>query len=433
MTTRNRPPARSSSGAAAPRLELNLYDEITEWSVRDLVERLQASPTADVTLRINSPGGDVHQGFNLANALRQHAGRKVAIVQGVCASAATFPACACDEIQMHAESSFMVHSPWGGATGNADDLESYAKELRRLTDLMVGLYQRKTGQPEDTIRGWLSTDTWMKPSEAKAAGFCDVILDEPLSASIRRRAARFVARLRNPVRSTMPIPENLRNKLAKHGLTADGANLEEAFRSYLATTEDGPKDRQEMARAIEEMKDEPEDTGTGEHTDEGDGTTGEKKSRVRRNAHSDPAVQKLIDNLTQRANALEAKEQQRAEDEYFASAEEHTSREEAAEYLKLCNNDHAKALALVRKLPPKKGRGLGPWYKDGKPVGGPSNASADGYEATKIVRAGRATYLLHGHGLAQLAKKIAKERSLPLAAAYKAAARERPDLASPTE
>lgn len=236
---------------------IDLYDEISLWSVRGIVAQLRSAPDAPVTLRINSPGGDVQEGFALASALRTHRGRKVAVVEGVCASAATFPACACDELHMHPESLLMIHNPWGGTAGDADDMESYADVLRKMTDLMVGMYQRKTGADEKTVRDWLSRDTWMTPQEAKDAGFCDAIVSSEATPSARANLRRFAAKLKLPPAQRKRITamkDQLRNKLATHGLAEDDGNMMDAYLSYLAETEDGPEDRKAMAAAMEEEK-----------------------------------------------------------------------------------------------------------------------------------------------------------------------------------
>lgn len=178
---------------------IDIYDEISFWGVgaQRIVEQLKAAGTDDIEVHINSPGGDVFEGFAIANALRAYKGRKIAIIDGLCASAATFPAVACDEVVMCEASMFMVHDPWSLAVGSADDMEAQALVLRQLTDLMVGMYTRKTGKDEVQVRAWVSEETWFKPEEAKAAGFCDRIAEQ--TAKIDARVVqRYAAQWRNP-------------------------------------------------------------------------------------------------------------------------------------------------------------------------------------------------------------------------------------------
>ncbi|MFO0578688.1 MAG: Clp protease ClpP [Polyangia bacterium] len=439
---------RRPRSAEEPALQLRLYGEVSDKRVLRLVEQLQAAPDAPVTLFINSPGGVVTEGFALASALRAHRGRKVAIVEGYCASAATFAACACDELHMHPESLLMIHNPWGAATGSAEDLESYAGVLRQMTELSVGLYQRKTGADEQTIRSWMNRETTLTPEQAQAAGFCDRILSAPAPPSAQLRTVRYAARLHLKLPQGSATPRNetmdpaLRAKLAKHGLADDDSNLQSAYNQYLQSTDDGPKERQEMAKAVGPMlEDEPD-----KDLDEETSSTGSGQARgLRKDAHLDPAVQKLVDNLTGQLSsmkkAMEKQEQaarQRAEAEYLAEAEQHTSRDEAKEFLALAGGDIERALKLVRKLPAKNGA-MGRWFAGGSPVNGragagagsgSSSAPAAAAEATREVNGGRV--LLHGYGLAQAAKKIAADRKVPLAEAQRIAAREHPELVART-
>ena len=177
---------------------IDLYDEISfwGWSSERFIRELRAAAGQDLELHLNSPGGDVFEGFAIANALRTHQGKKVAIVDGLCASAATFPAVVCDELVMYNAGMLMVHDPWALAIGGAEDMEAQAEVLRKITDQMVALYTRKTKATEDQVRVWVSAETWFSPREAKAAGFCDRIVDQP--AKIDARAVqRYAARWRN--------------------------------------------------------------------------------------------------------------------------------------------------------------------------------------------------------------------------------------------
>lgn len=443
-------------------LAINLYGEINSWTVRDVVAQLQAAPGAEVTLKINSPGGDVTEGFALANVLRSHAGKKTAIVEGVCASAATFPLCACDIVQMHPESLLMIHSPWGITEGGSEEMESYAAVLDKMASLCVGLYQRKTGATEDQVRGWMKGETWMTPQEAKAAGFCDEILTTGAPPAARASAARYVAQLKITPKTkdkTMAkanatendgipdggaIPEHLRAKLAKHGMGEDPSHEEmmAAYDAYMEETDDGPDGRREMKRCMERMKmaemgdDEPE--AMDDDMDEESSADKSKKmsAKLRQSAGLDPAVAKLVENLTGQVNTMskklgtyEARDAKRAEEAFYAVAEKYTSREDAADYVAKCGGDHDKAMALIKKLPM---RGVyGRLFAGGNPVSGAAPAEAPA-ENTKTLRTGRGqTTTLHGITLAAMAKKKGGKTFAELAAAQVAVARERPDLYQP--
>lgn len=178
---------------------IDLYDEISlwGWDGQRFISELRAAAGKDIELHINSPGGDVFEGFTIANALRAHQGRKVCVIDGLCASAATFPAAVCDEVVMFDAGFVMVHDPWSVAVGSAEDLDAHAQLLRKITDQMVALYMRKTKASEEQVRAWVSAETWFSPKEAKAAGFCDRIADD--RAQIDARAVqRYAARWRNP-------------------------------------------------------------------------------------------------------------------------------------------------------------------------------------------------------------------------------------------
>ena len=186
---------------------IDLYEDIGLFgmSSQRFCELLRRAEGQDIELHINSPGGEVFEGFAIANALKTHKGRKVAIVDGLCASAATFPAMVCDELHMHAQSMLMIHEPWSLALGSADELEGQAELLRNLTDLSVKLYQAKCGASPEAIRSWLSDETWMTPEQAKGLKLCDAVIERPAKVDARAMA-RFVARFKNP-------PAHLRGQL----------------------------------------------------------------------------------------------------------------------------------------------------------------------------------------------------------------------------
>lgn len=437
-------------------LSISLYDDITAALAKEVVMALMANPGADVMLRINSPGGEVTSGYAIANALKSHAGRKVAVIEGLCASAATFPACACDEVQMYPESFFMVHGPWGEVSGGPEAMNTQGDLLGKMADLCAAMYSRKSGASESQVREWMARDTWMTPAEAMAAGFCDKILTDAAPPKARAAAQKYMARLRPPKSKGIPkmamkdgmFPENLAKKLAGYGLGDDMSleMLKAACLAYLAETEDGPMDRKEMMQAMALIEKVEGDTDPGERSDNPvttmkakDGDEDESSSdkgmkmaaKLAKDAHLNPAVQKLVDSLTSkqtkqagRIATLEAEAKAREIADFHAFAKSRVSKEDAEEYLTLSDGNVTMARALVGKHPLK--AAMNRITQGGKPIGA-EDANTTSAEAAPM--SGR--HQLHGYALSKLARAQFKDKPPTfdeLRAAQKSIAKSRPDL-----
>src|SRR5699024_7627111 len=105
-------------------IELVFYSEITDAEAERTVSVLRAAPNADVTVRINSPGGSVAAGLAIYNALRTR--KPTVYIDGVAASIASLIAMAGASIVAAANALIMVHDPWGTLTGNARDFRKTA-------------------------------------------------------------------------------------------------------------------------------------------------------------------------------------------------------------------------------------------------------------------------------------------------------------------
>lgn len=215
-------------------------------------------------------------------------------------------------------------------------------------------------------------------------------------------------------------------KLAKHGLEdqADPEQIKSAMAAYMAETEDSPADRKEMASCMGDLLSKHEDKDDSEEKSVTDEKAMSKK--LRKDAESDPATQKLVAELTGKMGqmskqlaAFEAAEAKRSQAEFYRAAERHTTRKDADEYVSLCDGDLGKALKLIQKLPVK-GAGV-----MGRVQIGGSDASAPA-ETTKIVNGG--SVVLHGFGLSAQAKKVAAERKISIGEAQLAVVRENPSL-----
>jgi ATP-dependent Clp protease protease subunit len=177
--------ARADAAPAALRCEVAddgahvyVYDVIDSYwgaSAASLVSALASAGDKTVHMHINSPGGDVFEARAMAAAIVGYAGKVVAHIDGVAASAATYLALAASEVRMTDGGLFMVHNSWTMAMGNRTELRSTADLLEKIDGTISADYQRKTGKSADEIAALMDAETWMTAQEALDAGFIDAI------------------------------------------------------------------------------------------------------------------------------------------------------------------------------------------------------------------------------------------------------------------
>lgn len=150
-------------------MDLQVFDTIDETTA----QRVKAMVVGQqpVTVHINSPGGGVTDALAIYSILRKHPGHVTAIVDGLCASAATLVALAADEIVMAEHSLLMVHNPWTVASGDADQMRKAADTLDVVSREMAALYTERTGISEEKVVAIMAAETWFNAYEAVEAGF----------------------------------------------------------------------------------------------------------------------------------------------------------------------------------------------------------------------------------------------------------------------
>jgi ATP-dependent protease ClpP protease subunit len=191
--------------------ELMIYDEIGGWgiSARQFASDLQAlGKIGTLTARIHSPGGDVFEGMAIYNMIKGHPAHKVCHIDGLAASMASVIAMAFDEVIMPENAMMMVHKPWGGTLGDADDMRKYADLLDKVESNLVGAYQQKTGLPEAELHTLLAAETWLTGREAVEKGFANT-LTEPLQMAASLTSKRL--------KDFTNMPEALKNLFAPQG------------------------------------------------------------------------------------------------------------------------------------------------------------------------------------------------------------------------
>ena len=172
-------PTNLAVNAAEP--SIYIYDMISaEWGYGALDAVADIAAVGDVpvlNVRISSPGGDVFESRAIMNAIKRFNGKTVAHIDGLCASAATSIALACDEVVISDDSMFMVHNAQGMAFGDKSAMRATADLMETVEMAIVNDYTAKTGKSEDEIKALMQAETWMTPKQALEHGFVDRISD----------------------------------------------------------------------------------------------------------------------------------------------------------------------------------------------------------------------------------------------------------------
>ena len=153
-----------------------LYDEIGGsfgTNAKSMVKQLNAITADEIHLRINSPGGSVFDALAIQNALRSHAARVTAYVDGIAASAASVVAMGADEVVMMPGAQMMIHDASAMHDGNAADMAKMVTFLDRQSDNIAGLYALKGGGDAPEWRTLMRSETWMFDHEAVSLGLAD--------------------------------------------------------------------------------------------------------------------------------------------------------------------------------------------------------------------------------------------------------------------
>jgi ATP-dependent Clp endopeptidase proteolytic subunit ClpP len=194
-------------------------DSITAKKFSDELKALE-STVNEITVRINSPGGDVFDGITIYNRLKQHKAKIIVRIDGLAASIASIIALAGDEVIIGEGALFMIHKPWTFAMGNSDDLDATSSRLIDVEEQLVSIYNKRTGLDRSEIKAMLKAETWMDADQAIEKGFVDRKEDEsiPLAASIFENS-KWITKAPKTFKSETAVihaaKDDLKNKIEK--------------------------------------------------------------------------------------------------------------------------------------------------------------------------------------------------------------------------
>lgn len=147
-------------------------DEITPAMFRDELAKV----SGNLTVWINSPGGDCISASQIYTMLRNHKSKVTVKIDGIAASAASVVAMAGDETLISPTGYLMVHNPMTLASGNKSDMEKAIALLEEIKEGIINAYVRKTGLSRNKISKLMDDETWLNAEKALQLGFVDGIL-----------------------------------------------------------------------------------------------------------------------------------------------------------------------------------------------------------------------------------------------------------------
>lgn len=159
----------------------------------------------EVTLLINSPGGDMTVGTEIYSLLRRYPGRTVALVQGFAASAATLLLQGATVRQAEPGALICIHNPSLVAEGDYRELQGASDSARNAREAVLDIYTQRSGAERSTLGGLMNKDIWISAGQAAEYGLLDEVLawdgpaDEPLA--FMAAAAAPLPRITNKMRA----------------------------------------------------------------------------------------------------------------------------------------------------------------------------------------------------------------------------------------
>jgi ATP-dependent Clp protease, protease subunit len=205
---------------AADNATIDIYDEIGVWGVsaKDFRQTLKDITAKTITVRINSPGGDVFDGIAIHNDLLAHAATVNVEVVGLAASAASIIAMAGDNIAIADNAFLMIHNAWGVAIGDKQAMAEFSAILDQIDAALARTYADRTGIDVKEIVKLMDAETWLSGSDAVDQGFAD-----ELSASAAAKAKFDLSGFKN-------VPRDLPTLSAKAEAPVTPRDLDRSLR-----------------------------------------------------------------------------------------------------------------------------------------------------------------------------------------------------------
>lgn len=164
------------------------------------------SGEGNITVWINSPGGDCVAAAQIYNMLKEYSGDVVVKIDGLAASAASVIAMAGDKVVMSPVAMMMIHNPSTVAFGEKVDMQKAIAMLDEVKESIINAYEIKTGMSRTKLAHMMDAETWMDAHSALDLGFADEIIG---------KVDEDIPQAGNLVFSEATVMNSLMDKIAK--------------------------------------------------------------------------------------------------------------------------------------------------------------------------------------------------------------------------
>ena len=184
-------------------------DDVTPQLFKDEL----MSGSGNITVWINSPGGDCVAAAQIYNMLMDYPADVTVRIDGIAASAASVIAMAGTKVQMSPVSVMMIHNPLTVAMGDSDEMRRAIQLLDEVKESIINAYEIKTGLSRAKLSHLMDGETWMNAKKALELGFCDEILYQPEAEPAPEDSFTFSRRavtnsLLDKLKTRIPKPDN---------------------------------------------------------------------------------------------------------------------------------------------------------------------------------------------------------------------------------
>ena len=153
-------------------------DDVTPQLFKDELN----SGSGDITVWINSPGGDCVAAAQIYNMLMDYKGNVTVKIDGIAASAASVIAMAGTKVLVSPVSMLMIHNPMTVAFGDSGEMQKAIEMLGSVKDSIINAYEIKTGLSRAKLSHLMDAETWMDANKAVELGFADEIMQRSTEA-----------------------------------------------------------------------------------------------------------------------------------------------------------------------------------------------------------------------------------------------------------